>query len=231
MIPLVKSANNAFERLEQAYRSQQHFNSDAAHEMRTPLAILRAQVENSHDAQLRQQLLPTIDHVAHILSQLLQLSETETAAIAVDDVDLHAVAVAVVEYMAPLIIDQNRMIELTGVSAPVMIRGQYELIFRALRNLIENATRHTPPGSCVTVNVEADGTLSVADEGEGVPAEARDLIFERFWRGDRNAAGRSGIGLAIVKKIAELHGARIEVGDHQPRGAIFSLHFPRPEQH
>ena len=230
MIPLVKSANNAFERLEQAYRSQQHFNSDAAHEMRTPLAILRAQVENASDLKLRQQLLPTIDHVAHILSQLLQLSEAETATIALDEIDLHAVAVAVVEYMAPLIIDQNRMIELTGVERPVMIRGQYELLFRALRNLIENAARHTPEGSCVTVCVEADGTLSVADEGDGVPAEARELIFERFWRGDRNAAGRSGIGLAIVKKIADLHGARVEVGDHEPRGALFTLHFPLRDQ-
>lgn len=226
MIPLVKATNNAFERLEQAYRSQQHFNSDAAHEMRTPLAILRAQVENASDPALRRQLLPTIDHVAHILSQLLQLSETEMAAVALEDVDLHAVAMSVVEYMAPLIIDQNRMIELAGEPGPVIIGGQYELIFRALRNLIENATRHTPEGSCVTVSVEADGTLRVADEGDGVPVEARELIFERFWRGDRNAAGRSGIGLAIVKKIAELHGAEVEVGDNKPRGAVFSLHFP-----
>jgi signal transduction histidine kinase len=226
MIPLVKAANNAFERLEEAYRSQQHFNSDAAHEMRTPLAILRAQVENTSDTALREQLLPTIDHLAHILSQLLQLSETETTAIAFEDLDLHRVALEVVEYMAPLIIDQNRMIELAGVSGPVMVRGQYELLFRALRNLIENATRHTPEGGCVVVSVEADGSVSIADEGEGVPPEARELIFERFWRGDRNAAGRSGIGLAIVKKIVELHGARIEVGDRQPHGAVFSLHFP-----
>lgn len=229
MIPLVKSANNAFERLEQAYRSQQNFNSDAAHEMRTPLAILRAQVENVSDPALRQKLLPTIDHVAHILSQLLQLSETETAAVALEDVDLHAVAVSAVEYMAPLIIDQNRMIELVGASGPVKIRGQYELLFRALRNLIENAARHTPEGSCITVGVEADGTLWVADQGSGVPIEARDLIFERFWRGDRNATGRSGIGLAIVKRIADLHGARIEVGDVEPQGAVFTLHFPPVE--
>ena len=104
--------------------------------------------------------------------------------------------------------------------------GALAQIRRALRNLIENAARHTPEGSCITVGVEADGTLRVADQGSGVPVEARDLIFERFWRGDRNATGRSGIGLAIVKRIADLHGARIEVGDVEPQGAVFTLHFP-----
>ena len=100
------------------------------------------------------------------------------------------------------------------------------MLGRALRNLVENALVHTPVQTTVEIAVDGRGVLSVYDRGEGVPAAAREQIFDRFWRRDRRRQGNSGLGLSIVARIAERHGAQVSVGDRVGGGAVFTLSFP-----
>jgi signal transduction histidine kinase len=107
----------------------------------------------------------------------------------------------------------------------VWIKGNAEMVKRAIRNLAENAIRHTPKETVVEFVVEENGTVTVLDRGPGISDEERELIFRRFWRRDRNQQGSTGLGLSIVQRIAELHGAVIEVQNRILGGAQFSLHF------
>jgi signal transduction histidine kinase len=131
----------------------------------------------------------------------------------------------VVGFVAPLALEQGREIALLGATAPVFVKGDAEMIKRAIRNLAENAIRHAPKDTVVEFVVGENGTVTVQDRGPGISDEERDLIFHRFWRRDRNSQGGSGLGLSIVQRIAELHGARIEVQNLVMGGAQFSLHF------
>ncbi len=96
---------------------------------------------------------------------------------------------------------------------------------RAIRNLAENAIKHTPPDTVVEFVVEENGIVRVRDRGPGISDEDRDLIFRRFWRRDRSRQGSTGLGLSIVQRIVELHGASITVENRVPSGAQFSIHF------
>ena len=103
------------------------------------------------------------------------------------------------------------------------MRGHAEALFRAVRNLIENAIRHTPGGGSIEVDVAADGTVRVMDDGPGVPMAERQSIFARFWRRDRAKADSRGLGLAIVARVAAAHDGSITVDDRPGGGAMFTL--------
>jgi signal transduction histidine kinase len=122
---------------------------------------------------------------------------------------------------------QAKTLALTPAGRPVRVRGERDTLGRALRNLVENALAHTAPATTVEIVVDAAGALHVMDRGPGVPPEQRDRIFRRFWRGDRRHPGHAGLGLAIVARIAEMHGASISVTDRPGGGAVFSLRFAR----
>jgi signal transduction histidine kinase len=116
-------------------------------------------------------------------------------------------------------------IALLGATEPVWVRGNPEMLGRAIRNLAENAINHTAAATTVEFVVEQNGTVSVLDQGPGVAEDQRNLIFQRFWRRDRRKAGSTGLGLSIVQRIAELHSAAITVENRHPAGARFSLKF------
>jgi signal transduction histidine kinase len=105
------------------------------------------------------------------------------------------------------------------------VRGNAAAIATALRNLIDNGLRHSPPGGCVTVRIdEREPWLEVADHGPGVPTADRARIFDRFWRGARTP-GAAGLGLSIVREMAELHGGSVSLHDNPPHGSAFRIHF------
>lgn len=224
--PLVSAINKALDRLDEGFRLQREFTADAAHELRTPLSILRTRVETLDDPHVAKALLQDIEAMSRVVGQLLDIAELEAFAIDPAEVaDLQAATAEVAGFVAPLALEQGREIELLGTTAPVLVRGNAEMIKRAIRNLAENAIRHTPRDTVVEFVVEESGTVSVQDRGPGISGEERELIFHRFWRRDRNSQGSSGLGLSIVQRIAELHGATIEVENRPARGACFSLHF------
>jgi signal transduction histidine kinase len=131
----------------------------------------------------------------------------------------------VVGAMAHLALAAGRTIALTGADHPVIVIGNALAITDALRNLIENALVHTPPGTEAVVEVDPTGAISVQDSGPGVPAEDRERIFERFWRGKVVRTDGAGLGLAIVMEIVRAHGANVTVSNGSPRGARFDVRF------
>jgi signal transduction histidine kinase len=140
-------------------------------------------------------------------------------------VDLRQLAEEVVGSMAHLALAACRTIALTGAAHAVVVIGNAAAIEDALRNLIENALVHTPPGTEVVVEVDPKGGISVQDSGPGIPAEDRRRIFERFWRGKGVRTDGAGLGLAIVEEIVKAHGASVTVSNRLPRGARFDLWF------
>src|ERR1700678_974979 len=135
--------------------------------------------------------------MARIVSQLIDIAESDALMIeAGDRADLRAICAEVVEFMAPIAVAQGKSIAVVGAADSVWVAGKGSALYRAVRNLVENAITHTAPGTTVEVVVGTDGTVVVSDEGMGVPADQRELIFQRFWRGERRDAGGTGLGLA-----------------------------------
>jgi signal transduction histidine kinase len=227
ILPLVKAVNQALDRLELGFRSQREFAADAAHELRTPLAILRTRIETLPHSEASRALGRDVENMSRVVSQLLDATELETAIVDPESVaDLHEVGVEIAEFIAPLALKRGKSIELIGVDKPVLIVGNAEMIRRATRNLVENALHHTPEGTAIEIVVGQDGSISVIDNGDGVPPENRESIFKRFWRRSTRASGGAGLGLSIVKKIVEAHHGSITVEDAPGRGARFIMRFP-----
>jgi signal transduction histidine kinase len=228
ILPLVVAVNQAFDRLEQGFRAQRDLTADVAHELRTPLAVLRMRTESLAEAALRTRLLADIDVMTRLVDQLLSVAELETVVIAPDEAaDLRQACLEVVEHLAPLAVRQGKAIELAAASGGVWVHGRGDLLFQAMRNLVENAVRHSPRGGTVTVEVDEAGRARVLDRGPGVPAELRDRLFERFWQGRRKERSAvregAGLGLSIVAQIAEQLGGRVSVEDRPGGGAVFVL--------
>ena len=221
--PLVLAVNQALDRLEEGFRVQRDFTADAAHELRTPLAVLRARIDSLADRNTASALLADLENMTHVVNQLLAVAELEAnSAGQMESVDLHGICSEVAASLAPIAIAQKKDIALVGADAPVLVKGNAPMLHRAIRNLAENALRHTPEGTSVEINVSGDGIVSVSDEGPGVAPAERELIFRRFWRRDRSREG-AGLGLAIVSRIVEAHAGRVEVANRTGGGAMFSI--------
>ncbi len=224
--PLVSAVNLGLDRLEEGFRIQRDFTADAAHELRTPLSILRTRIDMLEDQEMRRALRQNVEGMTHIVGQLLDIAELDAFVVNPEEkADLRSVAAGVAEFVAPLALSQGKDIALLGAGEPVWVKGNTEMLGRAIRNLAENAINHTAMGSTVQFVVEGDGTVSVLDYGPGISEEERNLIFQRFWRRDRRKQGSIGLGLSIVQRIAELHSATVTVENRRPNGACFSLKF------
>jgi signal transduction histidine kinase len=228
ILPLVEAVNQAFDRLEQGFRIQRNLTADVAHELRTPLTVLRMRAEALAEPKVRAPLLADIDVMTRLVDQLLSVAELETMVIAPDEAaDLRQVCLEVVEHLAPLAVKQDKAVELTAAGGAVWVHGRADLLFQAVRNLVENAVRYSPTGAVVTVEVQESGRAQVLDRGPGVPAELKDRLFERFWQGRRKERSAvregAGLGLSIVAQIAEQLGGQVSVEDRAGGGAVFSL--------
>jgi signal transduction histidine kinase len=222
--PLVHAVNQALDRLEAGFRAQRDFTADMAHELRTPLAIVRARVDSLEPGPLRDQLRADLVNMTRTVNQVLDIAELEGFLVDAEArADLHEVCADAVAFMAPLAVERGHAIALTGASRSVWVRGHTEALFRAVRNLIENAIRHTPAGVSIEVKVGQDGTVQVLDDGPGVPAADRESIFRRFWRRDRGKVESRGLGLAIVARVAEAHEGSVSVDERPGGGSIFTL--------
>jgi len=224
--PLVSAVNQALDRLEEGFRIQRDFTADAAHELRTPLSILRTRIDMLENLELRHALRQNVEGMARIVGQLLDIAELDAFVVDPNEkAELVSVAAEVAEFVAPLALAQGKDVALLGAIGPVWVKGNTEMLGHAIRNLAENAINHTAVGSTVEFIVDNDGTISILDSGPGISEEERSLIFQRFWRRDRRKPGSTGLGLSIVQRIVELHSASITVENRRPNGARFSLRF------
>ena len=226
ILPLVRAMNSALDRLAQALRRQREFNANAAHQLRTPLAVLRANIDTVENPRVVNLIRVDVDHMSRIVSQLLADARLETACFNLDEViDLNTLAADIAAGFAPLALASNRTIELLRSDAPVLVRTNSFALREALGNLIENAISHTPAGSSVRIQVTNRPSIEVMDSGPGIPVEQRALVFERFWRADQNTSG-AGLGLSIVDRIMKALNGSVCVDGAPGGGARFILVFP-----
>ncbi|HVO17050.1 MAG TPA: HAMP domain-containing sensor histidine kinase [Alphaproteobacteria bacterium] len=225
VMPLVRAVNSALDRLDEGFQRQREFTANAAHQLRTPLAVLAANIDTMEDKAAARQLRADVDAMTRIVSQLLVVARLEATAIPLDDlVDLRAVATQAAASLGPLAIRAGKNIEVEPGDGPALTRGSAWVILNALGNLIENAVNHTPAGTAVTVRVTDQPGIEVRDSGPGVPPALRDKVFERFWRSEHGAGG-AGLGLAIVKRIMDVLGGSVSIADAPGGGAVFALRF------
>lgn len=225
--PLIQATNQAFDRLEQGYRVQQEFIFDAAHELRTPLAVLSAHLATLDDRAVAASLQQDLGTAERLVVQLLDMARLNALRVEPhQSTDLNTLAVDVATHLAPLAVAQRRSVEVIADTSPVLVNGDCDSLFRAVRNLIENALAHTPPGTTVSIAVNARPSISISDHGPGIPVEQREAIFQRYWQGSRDRGGGVGLGLAIVARTVKAHGGTIEVGDAPDGGAVVTILLP-----
>lgn len=223
--PLVDAFNASLDRLEEAWKSQRAFSANAAHELRTPLAALRAQVESLLGPDERKQAVAEFDRLSRTIGQLLILADGEHGPLRRSDpFDLAALALTTATEAAAAFVHSGRRIELIPPERVIPCSGDPVLVGLAIRNLLENTLRHTPVGSTTTVMFDDQNVLHVLDDGDGVAPAFAARAFEPFSRGDPHGAG-AGLGLSIVARIAMMHSGRAWLAD-RPRGACFCLQLP-----
>lgn len=224
--------------LAQAFENQRRFAQNAAHELRTPLAVMQTRIEvfEMKPERTRQEydsLLETVAANTRRLSltvqDLLQLADMQSPA-CTERVELDMLARDVAAQLsAPA---QAAGVEITCTGDSCAVQGSRRLLERAVYNLVENAIRYNHPGGAVTVRLlrQEDGcTVQVEDTGPGIPPEAKERIFEPFYRVDKSrsrALGGAGLGLALVREIAQLHGGTVEAESAPGQGSVFRLHLP-----
>lgn len=235
--PLINSLNQLFQRLELAFESERRFTADAAHELRTPLAGLKAQAqvalrtsnEQSRQRALRQ-LEQGVDNATHLVQQLLTLArlDPDTGIQDYEDVDLSKVVQQTHYDLLPVAAEKNITLSVCDTFDHV-VRGNLGALMILLRNLVDNAIRYTPEGGTVDIRMEhGDDTVRVcvADNGKGIPADERDKVLQRFYRRLGTDAPGSGLGLSIAQRIAELHRAKLSLHDSPAGGLQVDIAFP-----
>jgi len=243
---LARVVNDLLGRLEASFSQQRRFMADASHELRTPTAIIRAEadVALAHEHRREQEYRATITvmrdaarRLTRIVDDLFLLARADSGNLVArrEPVYLEELVYDAARAVRPLADQRSIRIELQDVvEAP--FEGDADLLGRLLLNLLDNAIKHAPDGSAVEVVMshrDATYEIAVVDAGPGIPAEARERIFERFVRLDaararseQSSTSGAGLGLAIARRIAEVHGGRLELMESRPGRTEFRVSLP-----
>jgi heavy metal sensor kinase len=238
---LIKTLNDGGARLQASFEQMRQFSSNVAHELKTPLTILRGEAElalskrmsSEQGQQLAATFLEESVRISNIVDDLLTLSRADDGQMSLDEdpVNLAPMIEDLSEEAQILAGDCDLAVEL-GVNDPVTVLGDAVQLRRLFRSLVTNAVRYTDPGGAIRLQSRREGSkvqVAVEDAGLGIPAEALPKIFDRFYRVDRarsRARGGSGLGLPLAKWIAEAHGGRITVTSEVGRGSRFVVTLP-----
>lgn len=218
------AVNRLLDRVNGLVSTQREFIARAAHELRTPLSIVMLELGNLKDPSSKR-LEADVKSMSGIVDQLLLLARLEaTPKTDMRPVDVTTVVRELVSRMLVWIEKDGHRVKFVS-SRTASITGDEISIREAVRNLIENAVKHTPPGTEISVEVMSDGSIVVEDSGPGVSGISPEELQQPFRKGTTNGDG-AGLGLAIVRQAAELHGGRVEIGASRLGGARFALQFP-----
>ncbi len=236
---MLQALDEARSEREQSLERQREFVADASHELRTPLTSIQANLEllqatgagTTDDRQALESALSSTRRMSGLVSDLLLLARADAGRrIARTEVDLARIAAEALEEIEPLAGEREIRSELEG---PLPLRANPDELHRLVRNLLENAVRHTPDGASVELIARREGDqamLQVLDDGPGIPGGMEDQVFDRFVRGggpsDTAGGGGSGLGLAIVRAVAESHGGSVDAGRSPSGGARFAVRLP-----
>ncbi|MFC3031952.1 sensor histidine kinase [Pseudoalteromonas fenneropenaei] len=227
--PLVTALNQAMQRVEEGFEEQKRFVANAAHELRTPLAVMQTRIEVVKDlATVKKELLNDIGYMSRIVEQLLDLSRAQNkAAYEPTQVSLNDIAIDVCMLLAPLAVSNYKELEFQKAEPDSIVLGDKGALTVMAKNLIENAIKHSKPHAHITVQI-VQNRFMVKDSGPGIHEADRAMIFERFWRKSQSNSGSSGLGLAIVHEIAIAHQATILLeSPNEMGGSSFVIEFKR----
>ena len=225
VVPLVTAVNDALARLDQGYARHKRFVADAAHELRTPIAILNTRLESLAPGPDKTRLLEDSARLATLAEQLLDIQRLDRCDHPFARIDLVAIAQSAAADLAPLAIAAGYELALDAPPAPIETIGDAAALERALTNLVQNAIQHGPRRGTIGIRVSRPASIEVTDEGAGIPPDQREQIFEPFYRLtplDRGA----GLGLNMVREIVLLHGGHVSVADGPDGGACFRISLP-----
>jgi signal transduction histidine kinase len=229
VVPFVSAVNDALARLDEGYSRHKRFVADAAHELRTPIAILNTRLEALPSGPDKTRLIEDIARLATLAEQLLDIQRLDRCEHSLTHVDLVTVAQGVAADLAPLAIAAGYELSLDSAAPRIETRGDRAALERALTNLVQNAIQHGPRRGTISIEIGRPATIEVTDDGLGIPMDQRELIFEPFYRLaplDRGA----GLGLNMVREIVQLHGGHISVSDGPNGGACFKMTLPAAQQ-
>jgi signal transduction histidine kinase len=220
--PLVDSFNSALARLEQGYRVQQEFLAAAAHELKTPLTLIRGQIELGVDADNQAALLQDVAHMARQVQQLLHLAEaSEVQNYQFTAVDAAKLVAEVTDYLQRLANRHDVRLQAMVEPGLLLQRADRGALFTLLKNLLENAIQHSATGGLVLLRADSH-RISVQDQGPGVPPGDLPKLFTRFWRSAERRDLGAGLGLSICREIATAHGWHLQARRGEP-GMVFEL--------
>ncbi len=219
---VVSALNAMIDRLDRSLARQRQFASDTAHELRTPLAVLRLKVAELPDRAQAAQLDEELAGLAQLIGEMLRFAHAEDVmATERQPMDIAAVVRDACGSLAARAVARGIELELIAPDEGLTLPSHAELLTALVRNLVDNALSIAPPGSTVTIRVEPPGRVIVEDEGPGVPDAQKTALFARLWRAERQRRDGAGIGLALVRRIAQLHGGDVWVEDRPGGGARF----------
>ncbi len=239
---MLRSLDAARAEREAALKKQREFVADASHELRTPLTSILANLEllqasldeptHDEEREMVDSALRSSSRMSRLVTDLLLLARADAGRLAARTrCDLAEIAGNAAAEVAPTTGERELRID---NGRPLPVDGNPDELHRMILNLLDNAVRHTPPGSAIELRLRAagrDAVVEVADDGPGVPPEMREQIFDRFVRGagpaDTAGRGGSGLGLAIVRAVAASHGGSVEATESESGGALFRIRLPR----
>ncbi|UTW00951.1 hypothetical protein KDW99_07440 [Marinomonas rhizomae] len=222
LVPLISAFNATLERLEQGYKVQQEFLATAAHELKTPLSLIRGEIEMLEGVNSKNIMLEDVDHISRQIHQLLHLAEVrESHNYAFQKVALIDVVNDVSHYLSRLAKKHDTSIQILDDVKSLHLNADASTLFILLKNLIENAIYHSPAGTTIDLTM-TQSTVSVRDYGQGIDEQDMALLFNRFWRAPKQKINGAGLGLAICLEIASIHGWKITAHNSSP-GASFVL--------
>jgi signal transduction histidine kinase len=223
--PLVTAVNDALGRLDEGYERHRRFLADAAHELRTPIAILTTRLEGLPQSADKARLIEDVSRLSTLTEQLLDLERLEQRLAQSSTIDLAALCAQVIADLAPLAIAAGYEISLQHEGARIEVWGDRGALERAVVNLVQNAIQHGGHCGAIVVAVSAPATIEVRDQGPGIPPAERERIFEPFHRLRPQHRG-TGLGLNLVREIIHLHRGEVSVAERTSHGACFRISLP-----
>lgn len=226
-MPLVRSVNFSFSRLEKSILEQKELTENIAHELRTPLTILKTRIDTLDRNSQTVKLSQDVDAMINLVNQMLDVTRLEYAdTMEKKNVDLADVLSQACQDFFPLFIRAHRELRVSGIDKPTVVKGNKDLIYRAICNLLDNALEYSPAKTPVDASLDGH-TIKITDYGKKIPTQRRKMIFERFQKDSSPSARKSGtgLGLSIVAKTMELHGGHADVEDSAEAGNTFRMVF------